>query len=126
MELLIIPFTEKGPYLLIVSLIKNKINKKTKQPFQQRPIVVDAKKNPMPLDTYIASGSMCKCVFDAIPYHTPITGAGITLRLKMVQVIELVTRDRADNLLKEEEGYVAEKVQSTTNEVPQVQTSADF
>jgi hypothetical protein len=121
------PYTTEGDFSILKMKMKaSGINKKTKQPFQQRPIIVDAKKNPMPIDTYIASGSMCKCVFDAIPYHTPITGAGITLRLKMVQIIELVTRDRGDNLLKEEDGYVTEKVQSPTNELSQVQTSADF
>lgn len=121
------PYTIEGDYFIMKMKLKaSGVNKKTKQPFQQRPIVVDAKKNPVPLDTYIASGSMCKCVFDLIPYNSPLVGAGVSARLKMVQVIELVTRDRADNLLKEEEGYVTEKVQSTTNEVPQVQTSADF
>lgn len=121
------PYTTEGDFFILKMKMKaSGINKKTKQPFQQRPIVVDAKKNPMPIDTYIASGSMCKCVFDVIPYHTPITGAGITLRLKMVQVIDLVTRERADHLLKVEEGYVTEQVQPTTNEIPQVQTSADF
>lgn len=121
------PYIIEGDYFIMKMKLKaSGVNKKTKQPFQQRPIVVDAKKNPVPLDTYIASGSMCKCVFDLIPYNSPLVGAGVSARLKMVQVIELVTRDRADNLLKEEEGYVTEKVQSTTNEVPQVQTSADF
>jgi hypothetical protein len=121
------PYSVEGDFFLVKMKMKaSGINKKTKQLFTQRPIVVDAKKNPVPLDTYIDSGSKCKCVFDAIPYNSPMTGAGITLRLKMVQVIELVTRAKVDHLLKEEDGYVTEKVETITNEIPQVQTSADF
>jgi len=121
------PYSVEGDFFLVKMKMKaSGINKKTKQLFTQRPIVVDAKKIPVPLDTYIDSGSKCKCVFDAIPYNSPMTGAGITLRLKMVQVIELVTRAKVDHLLKEEDGYVTEKVETITNEIPQVQTSADF
>jgi hypothetical protein len=69
---------------------------------------------------------MCKCVFDLIPYNSPLVGAGVSARLKMVQVIELVSKNSADNLLKEEEGYVTEKVQSNNNEVQTVQTNTDF
>ena len=121
------PYSVEGDFFLVKMKMKaSGINKKTKQLFTQRPIVVDAKKNPVPLDTYIDSGSKCKCVFDAIPYNSPMTGAGITLRLKMVQIIELVTRAKVDHLLKEEDGYVTEKVETISNEIPQVQTSADF
>lgn len=121
------PYALEGDFLILKMKLKaSGVNKKTKQQFQQRPVVVDAKKNPMSVDTYIGGGSMCKCVFDLIPYHSPLVGAGVSARLKMVQVIELVTKDRADNLLKEEEGYITEKVELTNNEVPQVQTSADF
>lgn len=121
------PYSIEGDFFLLkIKMKASGINKKTKQLFTQRPIVVDAKKNPVPLDTYIDSGSKCKCIFDAIPYNSPMTGAGITLRLKMVQIIELVTRAKLDHLLKEEDGYVTEQVQPTTNEISQVQTSADF
>lgn len=121
------PYSIEGDFFLLkIKMKASGINKKTKQLFTQRPIVVDAKKNPVPLDTYVDSGSKCKCVFDAIPYNSPMTGAGITLRLKMVQIIELVTRAKVDHLLKEEDGYVTEKVETISNEIPQVQTSADF
>lgn len=121
------PYSVEGDFFLVKMKMKaSGINKRTKQLFTQRPIVVDAKKNPVPLDTYIDSGSKCKCIFDAIPYNSPMTGAGITLRLKMVQIIELVTRAKLDHLLKEEEGYVTEKVQTISNEISEVQTSADF
>lgn len=121
------PYSIEGDFFLLKMKMKaSGINKKTKQLFTQRPIVVDAKKNPVPLDTYIDSGSKCKCIFDAIPYNSPMTGAGITLRLKMVQIIELVTRAKLDHLLKEEDGYVTEKVETISNEISQVQTSADF
>ena len=121
------PYSIEGDFFLLkIKMKASGINKKTKQLFTQRPIVVDAKKNPVPLDTYIDSGSKCKCIFDAIPYNSPMTGAGITLRLKMVQIIELVTRAKLDHLLNEEEGYVTEKVQTISNEISEVQTSADF
>ena len=121
------PYTVEGDFLIMKMKLKaSGVNKKTKQPFQQRPIVVDAKKNPISVDTYIGSGSMCKCVFDLIPYNSPLVGAGVSARLKMVQVIELVSKNSADNLLKEVEGYVTEKVQSNNNEVQTVQTNTDF
>lgn len=121
------PYTVEGDFFILKMKLKaSGVNKKTQQKFQQRPVVVDAKKNPMTVDTYIGSGSMCKCVFDLIPYNSPLVGAGVSARLKMVQVIELVTKDKADNLLQEEEGYVTDKAQTISNEVPQVQKNTDF
>ena len=56
--------------------------------WQQRPILIDAKRKPM--TETIGGGSKIRIGCEIVPYSTAATGTGITLRLKAVQVIELV------------------------------------
>lgn len=74
--------------------------------FTQKPDILDAKRNKV--DVQIWGGSILRVVFGITPYYVAGTKcAGITLRMRAVQVIELVSGGGRsyDDLLDEEEGY---------------------
>ena len=103
-------------------------NKKTNESFSQRPALFDAKKNPIPASQSIWGGSLMKVAYQLIPYHTPMLGAGVSARLKAVQVLKLV-EGQSQNVFKEEDGFEATKTEETnSNEKAnaEVQTSSDF
>jgi hypothetical protein len=54
----------------------------------QRPLVIDSRKQPVVKS--IGSGSTGRVAFDANPYCTPALGFGLSLRLRVVQIINLV------------------------------------
>ena len=88
----------------------------------------DAKKNPIPLSTIIWGGSKMRVAFNLVPYYTPMLGAGITARLKAVQVISLV-EGKDSNLFSKEDGYETTpepKAEVISNETSEVQESKDF
>ncbi len=61
------------------------------EPIELRPKLFDAAGTPIvSKDIRIGSGSRIKVCADISPYHTDLVGAGVTLRLKAVQIIELV------------------------------------
>jgi len=69
-------------------LFKFKMKAKTKAGVELRPVLVDAKKKPMA--DQIGSGSKLKVAFEARSWFVPSLGVGITLRLRGVQVLDLV------------------------------------
>ncbi len=104
------------------------VNRKTKEPFSQRPQLFDAKKNPLnPTSCNIWGGSKMKIAYTLRSYYSPAIGAGITSQLKAVQVIELVENKQAD-LFAKEDGYENQTSVEEMNNVQgtEVQTSTDF
>jgi hypothetical protein len=91
--------------------MKAVVKPKDKEPFTQKPKLFDsngADINPKSL----FGGSKLKVAFQIIPFYTALVGAGISLRLKAVQVIELVEGQggTAESYgFGKEEGYVAEQ-----------------
>ena len=123
------PFTEEDKFVFFKFKMKaTGVNQKTKEKFSQRPQLFDAKKNPIPLSTIIWGGSKMRVAFNLVPYYTPMLGAGITARLKAVQVISLV-EGKDSNLFSKEDGYEATpepKAEVISNETSEVQESKDF
>lgn len=75
--------------------------------FTQAPALFDAKGKPFDGDA-IWGGSRIKVSFEVVPFYTKLIGAGITLRLKAAQIIELRQGGgaSAENYgFGEEEGY---------------------
>jgi hypothetical protein len=103
------------------------INRKTKEQFVQRPVVLDAKKNPISQSTVIWGGSEGKIAFGLRPYYVASLGAGVTAQLKAVQVIKLVEGGAKQlDLFKEEEGFEATSQETVFNETTEVQANTDF
>ena len=123
------PFTEEDKFVFFKFKMKaTGVNQKTKEKFSQRPQLFDAKKNPIPLSTIIWGGSKMRVAFNLVPYYTPMLGAGITARLKAVQVISLV-EGKDSNLFSKEDGYEATpepKAEVISNETSEVEVSKDF
>ena len=123
------PFTEEDNYVFFKFKMKaTGVNQKTKEKFSQRPQLFDAKKNPIPLSTLIWGGSKMRVAYNLVPYYTPMLGAGITARLKAVQVISLV-EGKDSNLFSKEDGYETTpepKAEVISNETSEVQESKDF
>jgi hypothetical protein len=93
--------------------LKAKVQARDGSTYSQKPIVVDAKRTPMDRDTAIGNGSLIKVAYEPIPYVMASTKqVGVSLRLKGVQVIELVEYGNSGNsMFDEEDGYVTERVE---------------
>jgi hypothetical protein len=57
---------------------------------EMRPAIFDAKLNPSKAE--VGGGSKIRVNFDVSPFYVPALGAGISLRLRAVQVLELSQR----------------------------------
>lgn len=93
--------------------LKAKVQTRDGQTYSQKPVVVDAKRVPMDGDTLIGNGSRVKVAFEPIPYAIAATKmCGVSLRLKGVQVIDLIEYGNAASaLFDEEDGYIAQAVE---------------
>ncbi len=119
---------ENGFALFKYKMKATGINRKTKEPFSQRPALFDAKKNPLnPSSCNIWGGSKMKIAYVLRGYYSPALGAGVTAQLKAVQIIELVESKQMD-LFAKEDGYETTTSAGEMNNVPktEVQTSTDF
>lgn len=98
--------------------LKAKVTPKQGDPFEQRPAIFDAKGKPLQ-DAKIGGGSKVKVAYELVPYYTAIAGAGVSLRLKAVQVIDLVEFSGGASAdaygFGEEEGYEAEDTPAAQN-----------
>jgi hypothetical protein len=98
--------------------LKAKVTPKQGDPFEQRPAIFDAKGKPL-MEAKIGGGSKVKVAYELVPYYTAIAGAGVSLRLKAVQVIDLVEFSGGASAdaygFGEEEGYEAEDTPAAQN-----------
>jgi hypothetical protein len=101
---------ETGNYKFKVKL-KATVRGRDNQTYTQRPIVVDSKRSPMTEETLIGNGSIVKVAYEPHPYVMASNKqVGVSLRLKGVQVLQLVEYGNkgAASMFDEEDGYVAE------------------
>lgn len=90
--------------------MKPSFRAKTGETVEQRPQVFDAKLQPLTEECRLGNGSEGKVSFDAVPYNTQF-GCGIALRLRAVQVLDLVPYNNGSSStgFEAEEGFVAEE-----------------
>ncbi len=121
------PYKEESDHVFFKFKMKaSGVNKKTQEKFTQRPQLLDSKKNPISPNTSIWGGSIMKVAYQPVPYFTPMLGAGVSLRLKAVQVIKLV-EGKSDNVFKEEDGFETKPEKENSNaQSEKVQESSDF
>lgn len=85
-----------------------------------RPALFDSKGKPLPKDVRIGGGSIIRVSFEPNPYYVAAVGAGVSLRLKAVQVFELQEYGQASadayGFEVEEGGYEAPSVTSRGEE----------
>jgi len=80
-----------------------------KKSFSFRPDIVDAS-GTRPVTDPIGGGTQGKVRFEIVPYYTPLMGMGVTLRLKAVQILDLVAYG-GNNLegFEKEDGFEAKE-----------------
>ena len=95
--------------------LKAKVTPKKGDTFEQKPALFDAKGKPLTGDPKVGGGSVVKVSYEVVPYYTAIAGAGVSLRLKAVQIIELKDYSGGGNAesygFGEEEGFEADNAQ---------------
>lgn len=100
---------ETGCMLFNFKMVASGISKKDNKPWTRVCPVFDAKRKPIdPKKIKIGSGSIVKVAYDAMPFYTAALGAGCSLRLEAVQVLELHewgNKDAASFGFGEEDGY---------------------
>jgi hypothetical protein len=99
---------ETGNWLLKAKL-KAKMTMKDGTVYTKRPILYDSQCNI--LTKQIWGGTVGKASVEVIPFYTALAGAGISLRLKAVQVLKLVSegaggKAESFGFDKEADGYV--------------------
>ena len=104
--------------------MKALIRKKNGEEFEQKPGIVDAKKKPIKAN--VGGGSVIKVAFEPVPYYNAAAGSGVSLRLKAVQVLDLVEYGGGDYGFDEEEGYTAENEPDMSNEDDGGMNDTDF
>lgn len=87
--------------------LKAHVTPRNGAPFDQKPVLFDAKGNQ--INKEIGDGSTVRVAFEASSFYTATVGAGLTLRLKAVQVLSLVPIDETSFSFfgfVQEDGYV--------------------
>ena len=100
--------------------LKAKVTTKSGETFDQKVAVFDAKGKPITETPYIGGGSKMKVSFEVIPFYTALVGAGVSLRVRAVQIIELHEYSGGASAgafgFGEEDGYEAEESVPNNNE----------
>ena len=69
--------------------LKNKVTMRDGTDFEQRPKILNADKT-IAQEQPVYSGSKMKIAFQAVSWHNNLQGVGVTLRMKAVQLIEVI------------------------------------
>ena len=99
-------------------------SKKTGESWEQKPDLFDAKGKVL-VNPKVGGGSTVKVAFELYLFYTPLVGAGVSLRLRAVQVLDLVeynSRSASGYGFEEEEGY--EGTEQDTKSDIEVETKA--
>lgn len=103
---------ETGNKIIGVFKMRAHVTPKEGDPWDQKPNLFDAKKQPLAEGSKIGSGTKMRVAYQMIPFYTPASdSAGISLRLQACQIIDLVeygTGDADSYGFGEEEGFSGE------------------
>jgi len=118
--------TEQGKTVFKFKMKASGKNQKTGDSFKQRPALFDNECNPINPDTTIWGGSVVRINYIPHTYYTPALGAGVTLRLKAVQVKDLVEGGKADAKFDKVDGNSSSKNTKTNDIEEELASEADF
>jgi len=98
-------------------------SKRTGKTWENRPVIIDSNKKVVNVE--IGGGSTIRFSAQAYGWFTPQLGAGVTLRLKTVQVKELKTwgQDATEGFDAVDDGYVGQEASTTTAPVTSYTTA---
>jgi hypothetical protein len=106
---------ETGDVTFTFKMVASGVNKKTQQPFTQKPVLFDAKGKVITGDIRVGGGTIARVSYELTSFAKAL-GCGASLRLKAVQIIELVEfgQDGGYYGFGEEEGFAAENAPDTS------------
>jgi ssDNA-binding protein len=81
---------ESGTHKFNFKMTATGVSRKDNKEFTQQPVLFDAKLLPLPSDSRIGGGSEGYVSFEFNKFYTVLVGAGVSLRLKGVQITKLV------------------------------------
>ena len=97
--------------LIFKTKMKARVKSRAGQTYEQKVSVVDSKRTPMDGNSLVGNGSTIKVAFEPVPYMMQSTKqVGASLRLKAVQVIDLVAYGNSASIFDEEDGFVTQAV----------------
>lgn len=80
-----------GYVIFNFKMIATGTNRKTGEDFEQKPALFDAVGTPLPdADAQIGAGTEAKISYEITEFYQVKTGAGVSLRMKAVQILKLV------------------------------------
>lgn len=103
-----------GEYEFNFKMKASGVSQKTGKPWERKPAVFNAKGKPLSAEekAKVGGGSVVKVSYEITPFYTAALGAGVSLRLEAVQVLELksfTSRDANAYGFGAEEGYEGEE-----------------
>jgi len=99
---------ETGNVLVNFKMKASGVSKKNNKPWKRKPMLFDSKGQEITKDVNVGGGSKIRVAFEVLPFWTPAVGAGISLRMEGVQIIDLKTfakKSAAELGFGAEEGY---------------------
>lgn len=120
---------ETGDVVFTFKMLASGTNKKTGKTWERKPVIFDAKGKPIPKPPAIWGGTEGKVNFEASPYFTVTAGAGLSLRMNAVQILELVSGGMARSAsaygFGEEEGFDASDVEDEETDTEETADSTE-
>jgi len=103
--------------VLFKTKMKARIKSRDGRVYEQKPAVVDAKRTPLDGSQLIGNGSLVKVAVEPVSYMMQSTKqVGVTLRLKAVQIINLVEYgNTTSSIFDEEDGFVTSAIRKDDN-----------
>ena len=121
---------ENDKYIFKFKMKAKGTNSKTGEAFTQRPAIFDSELKPLNKDLIVWGGSTLRVSFFPREWYTPLLGAGCSLRMKSVQVKNLVegsSMTGSSQGFEKVEGDSSTKNESDEEEISQENnSSADF
>ncbi len=121
---------EDNKYIFKFKMKAKGTNSKTGEAFTQRPAIFDSELKPLNKDITVWGGSTLRVSFFPREWYTPLLGAGCSLRLKSVQVKNLVkgsSMNGSSEGFEKVDGDSSTKNESDEEEISQENnSSADF
>lgn len=123
-----VKYLDDGSVQLNIKCKAKVIGRKDGKVYDLKPVLFDAKGSRIQGDPKVGSGSVVKVAFEIRPYYTALVGAGISLSLQAVQIIELKSYEGGSASgfgFDEEEGYEAAAENDTAGGGFQDETASD-
>jgi hypothetical protein len=101
------------------------IRPKGKDPISMSVALFDAKCVPLKKDVRIGGGSTIRVTYEPRAYYTKLAGAGLTLQLKAVQVIDLqqYSANAESFMFEEEDGFSSTETAAPPADEPAAETN---